>query len=231
MATSGTYAFGPATSDLMLQAFGRCQIRRPQLTPEMMADAAICANLVQVQFSNRGVNLWTVELDTQLLVEDQATYNLDAQTISIMSAYISTGSSPATDRIITSISRDDYAAFPDKETSGTPTVYWMNRQIAPTITIWQPPDDNGPYTLKYYRARQMQDAKITAGLTTDVPYRFLEAYIGAWAAKIAEIYAPAEFARLTASAAFTWKEAADSDVENVPLTLSPDIGSYMRGVM
>jgi hypothetical protein len=107
----------------------------------------------------------------------------------IMAAYIETGQGPQRDRIITSVDRDTYASFPDKVSPGPPTVYWFNHQVQPTITLWQPPDAAGPYTLKYYRARQMQDASLPYGLTPEVPFRFLEAYVAGLAFKLAELYA------------------------------------------
>jgi hypothetical protein len=56
----------------------------------------------------------------------------------ILDMYISYGS-PSTDRLIFPISRSEYAAYPDKTTQGTPTVFWFDRLIAPTFTLWPVP--------------------------------------------------------------------------------------------
>lgn len=50
MATSGTYNYFPAASNLLLTAFGRCLIRREMITAEHMDDANNEINLVQVEF-------------------------------------------------------------------------------------------------------------------------------------------------------------------------------------
>ncbi len=229
--TTGTYAFAPPLSDLIIAAYGRIQIRRSALTVDHLQDAAMASNLLQVEWAAKEVNLWTVDLQSTSLVQGTATYTVDPSTVMIMAAYIETtvGSVP-TDRIIISVDRDTYASFPDKTTEGQPTVYWFNLQRAPEITIWQPPDGNGPYTLKYYRARQIQDASLPNGLHPEVPYRFLEAYTAALAAKLGELYAPDQLERLVPMADRAFKQAADRDVENAPMRIIPALSVYTQGV-
>lgn len=225
-ATSGTYAFSPSLGDLMLHAFSMCGIRRTAITPEHMSDAAMAANLMQVEWSNEeGVNLWTVELVSIPLAQGTDVYTLDASTTMVMSAYVETPGPPPIDRIILSVSRDEYAAYPDKTTQGPPTVYWFQRLNPPTVTLWQPPDGNGPYTLKLYRAHQPQDAVLPAGVLPDAPYRFLDAYVKGWALRIAELYAPTQMPRLKMSANEAWEKASTKDVEDVPMRFIPTYGS------
>lgn len=228
--TTGTYAFAPPLADLIIAAYGRIQVRRPAITIEHLQDAALACNLLQVEWAAKEVNLWTVDLQSIPLVQGTATYTVDAATVMIMASYIETGTDPVLGRIITSIDRDTYASYPDKTTEGQPVVYWFNAQIAPQITLWQPPDDNGPYTLKFYRARQIQDASAPNGLHAEVPYRFLEAYTAALAAKLGEMYAPSELGRLVPMADKAFKAAADRDVENANLRIIPAISIYTRGV-
>ena len=229
MATSGTFTFAPSTADLIVYAFGRCQIRRPALTAEHLKDAAMSCNLLQVDWSVRGINLWTVDLASEVLVEGQSEYDVDPTTVMIMAAYIeTTQNDQPVDRIITPVGRDEYAAFPNKTTTAPPTCFWFDRTIEPTITVWQPPDDNGPYTLKYYRARQIQDASLAGGLQPEIPYRFLDAYAWALALKLAHLYAVAEVPRLEMAAEKSWKLASDQDVEDVPLYLVPGMSGYFR---
>ncbi len=170
-----------------------------------------------------------MDLQTIPLIQGTDTYAVDPSTVMIMATYIETGT-PAQGRIIISIDRDTYASFPDKITQGQPTVYWYDKLIAPTITVWQPPDANGPYTLKFYRARQVQDASMPGGLHPEVPYRFMEAYTSALAVKLAELYAPKEMPRLIQMAQQSWKDAADRDVENAPLRIVPALAAYNSAV-
>jgi hypothetical protein len=229
MATSNTYQWNPALSDLIIAAYGRCQIRRTTLTVDHLFDAAVAANLLQVEWSNDQVNLWTVELMSTPLVPGQATYDVDPATVMIMAAYISTGDTPK-DRIITSVDRDLYASFPDKVTPGSPTVYWFNKQIDPVITLWQPPDDAEPRTLRYYRARQMQDASLPDGLSADTPYRFLEAYVAGLAFKLSVSYAPARTQELFGMASATFTKAKQRDIEDSQLRIVPALSTYTSAV-
>jgi len=227
--TSDTFGFSPPFADVIIAAYGRCQIRRPAITVEHLFDAAMAANLLQVEWSNEQVNLWTVDLQTINLTPNIATYDVDPTTVMIMGTYISTGD-PAKDRVLTSIDRDTYASYPDKVTPARPTVYWFNLQIQPTITLWQPPDDATPYVLHFFRARQMQDATVPGGLGPEVPYRFIEAYVAGLAFKLSELYAPARMNELATRATNTFQKAKERDVENAQLRIVPAMGIYTSAV-
>ena len=230
MAASSTYNWSPALADVIIAAYGRCQIRRTALSVDHLADAAMAANLLQVDWSNEQVNLWTVDLQSILLQPGVATYDIDPTTVMIMAAYISTGSPEIKDRIIVSVDRDTYASFPDKVTPGKPTTYWFDHQIQPQITLWQPPDDHEPYTLHFYRARQLQDASVPNGLTPEVPYRFIEAYVAALAFKLAELYAPARMDELAVRAKESFQRAAQRDIEKASLRIVPALSIYTDAV-
>jgi hypothetical protein len=246
---SGKFAWSPALSDLIVAAYGRCQIRRAQLTVEHLQDAAMAANLLQMEWANEQVNLWTVECVSVPLVAGQSTYDVDPAT------YITTGQQDITvdnmnidadewvlptvdstewqnqqDRILTSVDRDTYASFPKKLDQGPPTVYWFNQQVGPSITLWQVPDAHQKYVLHYYRARELQDAVLGDGAAADVPRHFLEAYVAALAFKLAEMYAPARMEELLARAKASFQAAAQRDVEDAPLRIVPALSTYASSV-
>jgi hypothetical protein len=231
MFTTGSFNWYPALADIIIAAYGRCQIRRNALGIDHLIDAAMAANLLQVDWSNEQVNLWTVELVTTPLEPFKATYDVDPATIMIMATYITTTTDTGLkDRIITSIDRDTYAAYPDKTTPGRPTVYWFNHLINPTITLWQPPNDAEPYTLHYYRARQIQDASVPYGMSPEVPYRFVEAYVGGLATKLSLSYAPGRTKDLAILAQTSFERAKNRDVENAPLRIVPAMSTYTTQV-
>lgn len=213
----------------MLEAFGRCGLRPSAIEQEHLISARRCVNLMLVDWANMGTpNLWAVDLQTQLLAEDDGVYDLSPTTILILDAYISTTDDDGnvTDRIIYPISRSDYAAFPNKLTSGPPNVFWFDRLITPTINLWPVPDDGGPYTLKYYRMRQLQDAAPTQGQTPDMPYRFLSALCSGWAAKLALTWAPDRAKDLAAQAMADWSLVTTADREQVAIYIRPDLSGY-----
>lgn len=228
MTSSGTFSFQPSIGELVLYAYGLCGIRRPQLAQEHMVDARMAANLMLAQFSNTGPNLWTVDLQTIPLVEGQSTYAVDPATVMILDAYIETGTNPPIDRIIMPISRTEYASFPNKTTVGFPTVYWYDRLISQTITLWQPPDSNTTYTLNFYRYRQVQDANLQSGQTVEVPYLWLDAFANGLAWRLSRSWAPQLTAMLKVDAQESWQTAATQNTENVPMHISPGCSSYYR---
>ena len=79
--TSGTYTWQPALVDVIITAYGRCQIRRTNLNVDHLHDAAMACNLLQVEWSNEQINLWTVELMTTSLLPGVATYDVDPATV------------------------------------------------------------------------------------------------------------------------------------------------------
>lgn len=230
MATSGTYSFGPAASELMLNAWARIGIRRPELSSQHLADAAMEANLCQVQFSNRQPLWWTSEEITQVLTADDGEYDLAPRIISVIAAYISTTSNDqVTDRIITPISTYDYAAIANKLTpTGLPTVFKFETFATPKITLWQVPDDTQTYTLKLRVLCQPEDVLLPNGVNIDSPYRFLDAYTAELSYRLARIYKPELAQARKADAMDAWNFAANQDQENTPIYVSPMISQYYR---
>lgn len=140
-----------------------------------------------------------------------------------------------TDRILGPISRDDYAAQPDKFSQAPPTTYWFNRQINPQITLWQAPDASGPYELFYYRMREIQDWDPSIAQTTDAPTRFLRALTAelAWDMAIKfpdKLNAKAGITvdTLKGYAAMHWATAAGQDTEFAPVRMQPNFSAYFR---
>ena len=64
MATSGTYAYNPSLGEVVLYAYNLCEIRSTALAQEHMEAARMASNMLLANWSNRGVNLWTVDLQT-----------------------------------------------------------------------------------------------------------------------------------------------------------------------
>lgn len=229
MATSGTYGFGPTVGELILDAFSRIQIRRTEITQQHLVDAAMQANFVQVQFSNLLPNLWLSETYTVALSQGTADYTLAARLIAPMAVYLTiTSGGTSTDRILVPISTYEYASLPNKTTQGQPTSYWFDRQESPIVHLWPVPDGNATYTLNLRMVSQPQDAKAASGLTPEFPYRFLDAFAAALAARLAVIYKPELEAKRQADAERAWMIAATQDQEDVPMFVAPMLGGYYR---
>lgn len=228
MASSGTYSFFPTLAELTTNALGRCKIRRPEITAALLVEVRMEMNLLLQEWGNKGVNLWKVELSEIPLVAGQGEYTLSSENVQLLEAYISTGS-PPTDRIMMGISRSDWAAYPNKEQQGFPTVFWFNRLIVPKLHLWQVPDDTQEYTLKYYWMRQIQDASPTGTQTPEIPQRFLNAFASGLAYRLARIYASSDIeAMRLVDYERDWKLAAEADIEDTPISIQPGVSAYYR---
>ena len=137
------------------------------------------------------------------------------------------------DIILYGLSRTEYASIPDKFLMSRPTTFWFNRQIIPTITVWEvppfPSQTGGiSYSLQMYRMREIQDANPIMGQTPDMASRFYPAFAAELTAGLAEKFAPAQFAQKLQLAVTAWKRAADADAENVPWFITPGLYGYFH---
>ena len=230
MTTSGTYTFNPSLGEIVLNAYARCGVRRTAIMQEHMTDARFETNLMLASWANQGVNLWEVVLISVPLIQGQTTYTVPAKVVMILDAVIqqNTGTSSQFDRVIMPISRTEYSQTPNKLQQAPPTVFWFDRLINPTVTLWPVPDQTSTYTLNYYAVTQIQDAELTDAQTVDIPYRWLDALAAGLAARLAAIYAPDRMQMLEAKAQQAYTIAATQDTENVGLFITPGLAGYFR---
>ena len=226
MTTSGTYAFNPSLGEIVLYAYQNIGVRPTSVLQEHMESARMATNMMLSRWSNQGVNLWAVDLITVPLVEGQATYAVEGNTVMVLDAYTTTSSGP--DRVIMPISRTEYASYPNKAQQGFPTSYWFDRLVSPTLTLWPVPDGSSATILKYYRVRQVQDANLRNGENVEIPYRWLEAFADGLTYRLARIWAPQMAVALKGQADESYGIAAEQDVEAVNTYISPMIGGYFR---
>lgn len=228
MATSGTWDFSLTNAEVVSSAYALLQIRRPALLAEHMVDARTQLNLLFASWSNLQVNLFNVDLVSVPLIAGTATYSVDAKTIMVLDAYLSFNGAPLSNRLIFPISRTEYASYSNPTATGAPSVFWFDRLLSPTITLWLVPDQTSAYTLNYYRCTLNQDANLPAGETPAIPTRWLDAAVTGLAARLAKIYAPQLEDKRQTDADKAWNIAATQDVENVDLVLAPQLGGYYR---
>lgn len=238
MSTSGTYNFNPSLGELTIYAFNLCEIRGTAITQEHMELSRMAMNMMLSNWSNRGVNLWAVDLQTINLVQGQSTYSVPDNTVVMLDAYceITTGTQPI-DRIILPVSRTEYASYPNKSQQGFPTVFWFDRLISgsrstgsagPQVTLWPVPDGTSAQIMKYYRVRQVQDSAFTNGQTVEIPYLWLEAAAYGLAQRLALIWNPQKVGLIKPLADEAYMIAAEQNVETANFYLSPQVQGYFR---
>ena len=187
MATSGTATWNPGILEIIEEAFER--IGGESRVGYDITTARRSLNYLFAEWANRGINMWTLESGTKLLVSGTASYTLDADTVDIVDGAIRTNSgnvATQTDLPIQRITFDTYQAIPNKTLTGYPTQYMITRGTAtPTVYFWNVPDGTQTYYFYYWRLRRMQDAGTTWSNTTDVPFRFYAALTSGLAYHIA----------------------------------------------
>lgn len=224
MTTSGTVSFNPSLGEIVLDAYARIGVRRPSILASHLADAKMEANLLQAEWNNRQVNLWTVELETQTLTSGTASYDVDDDIVMILDAYVTSG---GIDYTIYPISRTEYSAIPNKTQQGRPIQFWFNRLENASLTLWMVPETNN-YTLNYYCCRLIEDAALTNGTNMQIPQLWLDAYAAGLAYRLSRIYAPQMRAERKAEYDEAWNIAAAQNVENVPLSIMPGVAGYYK---
>ena len=215
----------PSTGELIQAAYARVKVRRTEILTTHIQDAIMELNLLQAKMDNMGPNLWTVDQVTLPLTSAQATYSVPAETIMILDAWITL---QGIDRIIFPLSRSEYSAIPNKTDQGYPSQFWFDRTISPTLTLWLTPNSNGPYTLTYFRYRQIYDAVIQNGYNPEAPVRWLDALVAGLAHRLSRIYAPELEQTRKMDADEAWHIAAQQDVENVSMSIVPGLIGYYR---
>lgn len=219
--------FAPALSELSLDAWERVGKQANELNTTHLNSMRRSMNLVLSRWANNGLNLWEIANQTITLIPGVATYALPATLIEMLDTYISTSyGGVSTDIIITPMSRNTYAALPNKLQPGRPILYWFDRTITPSVTVWPVPDLSTTYTMPYFGWSQIQDADVAQGNTANIPYRFLEAFTACVASHLAMKWAPERAEKLKAYSDECFAEAADEDHEISTLTMVPDFGAY-----
>lgn len=226
MSTSGTYTFNPSLGELTIYAYQLIGLRPTSLLQEHMDAARTATNMMLANWSNKGVNLWQVELVTVPLTAGVSTYAVDPNTVVMLDAYIEYGS-PAIDRIILPVSRTEYASYPNKAQQGFPTTFWFDRLLSPTVTLWPVPDGSQT-SLKYYKVMRIQDANMNGVEQVDIPPIWLEAFAYGLALRLAMVWVPEKVIALKPIADEAYEIAAAQNVETAQQYISPQISGYFR---
>jgi hypothetical protein len=243
MTTAGTSSFNLDLNNIVEEAFERCG--KELRSGYDLRTARRSLNLLTVEWSNRGVNLWTIENGEIPLIANQVSYELPVDTIDLLEHVTRTGTGTSqADLTITRISVSTYATIPNKLATGRPIQVWVDRQSGatypaggrpngtntttgvdhPKIYVWPAPDQgsiSSPYyTFVYWRMRRIQDAG--NGITTqDIPFRFLNCMIAGLAYYLAIKVAPDRVAVLKEQYDEQWRYASEEDRDKAAVRFVP----------
>ena len=220
MATSNSRDFELDVSDAIEEAYERCGLEVK--TGYDLRTARRSLNIMFSEWANRGLNLWTVEQNTQALTSGTASYTFNADHTDLLEVVIRRS---GTDFSLSRMSRGDYLNLPNKDQSGRPSQYYFDRKITPSVILWPTPDSSSD-SLIYYYVRRIQDAD-TLQNTNDIPFRFLPCLVAGLAYYISMKKAPDRIQILKSVYEEEFQRASDEDEDRVPLKLTPDI-KYLR---
>jgi len=183
MTTSGTTSFDLEIDELIEEAYERAGVGGSR-TGYHLKGARRSLNILLSEWGNRGIHLWKVKQATVPLVQGQAEYNYANDNVNfpndindVLEAYVrnNTTASAPVDTTLSKIDRSAYAAIPNKLSQGTPSQYYVQRTVSPSVFLYQTPGvsfSGSNYQLKFYYLARIQDAGAYTN-TPDVVYRFL----------------------------------------------------------
>ena len=227
---ASTASFDLSIDEIAEEAYERCglQVR----SGYDLQTARRSLNLLLAEWANRGLNLWTIQLQEKTITA--GTNNLTGldlfgsgqeaaqQIIDITDLAISDSSN--NDFSATPISRSTYLNIAVKTTSGRPTQYYFERTINPRLYLYPAADTT--YTLKYYALLRMKDAGDYTN-NAEIPFRFLPCMTAGLAYYIAMKKAPERIQLLKQVYEDEFQRAAAQDGERSSLFLTPK--TYLPG--
>lgn len=232
--SSGTFDFGLTNGSLITEAFDRINIEPPQITRHRLMSARTSLNLLFIEFENQGFNFWKTTGGTIPLVVNQAVYTLPTNLVTLEEVWYSNvnggGAGVNQDRILTPMTRTDYAQRTNKLQQGIPTQYWFQMIAPPQLTLWQVPSIGAPsYVVNWYGLQQMQDANLGGGEAPDVLRRSWDALCAGMAKRLAQKFAPSLYAARKDDFAEAWGAMTRRDQEPGPTTyqVNPSIWARM----
>ncbi len=233
--TSETTEFNPQIDDIIEEAFERTGVRGTR-TGYQLRSARRSLNIMFQEWGNRGVHLWKVKLAKVPLVEGQAEYNFasDSENFpqdmdSILEAYYRNNSDTTApqDIALTQISRSQYSQTPNKLTKGTPSQYYVERKLNPSIFLYATPSSSvsstttpSSFQFCFYYLSKIQDAGAYNN-TSDVVNRFYPCMMSGLAYYLSQKYSPEMSQELERRYESELLRALDADNQGTSTFISP----------
>jgi hypothetical protein len=170
MATSGTKTFALDTGEVIEEAYELAGLEAR--TGYDAATARRSLNVMFADWSNRGINIWTIAQVSLTLTEGTASYTLNSYDIDILEAVIRrTVNGTQTDYQMSRVGRMEYLNIPNKTTEARPTEFFVDRQTTPVLKLWPTPE-NSTDVFVSYRIQRIDDVTASAQ-DQEIPSRFI----------------------------------------------------------
>jgi len=220
MTTSGSKDFELDVADYIEEAFERCGLE--VRTGYDLKTAKRSLNLMLADWSNRGLNQWTIKQRSLTLTANDGEYNLSSDVIDVLSVVVRVSD---TDYSLIRLSRDDYITIPTKTSTGRPNQFFLDRQITPNLKLWPVPDSSTSYTIYYDALTRMDDADIYTN-TMDMPFRFYPCLAAGLAYYLSLKKNPQRTPLLKSVYEEEFQRAAEEDRDRASFNVVPNVGYY-----
>lgn len=223
MATTGTFITDPNLAAFTEEAAERAGLDPKAIESDHIVSIRRSVGFILSRWSNLGFRQWTFSQDIHnpaAVGENQFDLPegaIDTQMVVLRRNGVDTQMYP--------ISREDYTLLHDKNLTGRPDRYFIDRRR-------DTPGDSVPIRMFYWlSAENTTDAIVSdvyfqiqdggnAQNTLDIPFRFQDAFVCALAARIAQKFKPERYNGLREDAEVCFAEAKDEDRDAAPLVIS-----------
>jgi hypothetical protein len=242
--TSNTTSFNPTIDEIIEEAYERTNIKGTR-TGYQLRSARRSLNILFQEWENRGIHLWKIKLAKIPLILGQAEYKYASDTINfpndisdVMEAFYRDNSDTAApvDIALTQIDRSAYNATPNKLTQGTPSQYYVERKINPSIFLYATPSASvsststpSSYQFCFYYMAKIQDVGAYTN-TSDIVNRFYPCMMSGLAYYLSMKYSPDMVQNLKLIYEDELLRALQADNEGISTFISPNT-FYGDGVM
>ena len=233
--TSGQTFFNPTMDEVIEEAFERTSMRGTR-TGFQLRSARRSLNIMFQEWANRGVHLWKIKLAKIPLVQGQAEYSYATDSTNfpndldeVLEAYYRNNSEPTApqDIALTKIDRAAYSQTPNKLAQGTPSQYYAQRKLNPSIFLYTTPsasvsDATTPsnYQFCFYYMARIQDTGAYTN-TADVVNRFYPCMMSGLAYYLSLKFDPERTPALERTYESEMLRALDADNQGTSSFISP----------
>ena len=233
--TSETTEFNPQIDEIIEEAYERTGVLGTR-TGYQLRSARRSLNILFKEWENRGVHLWKVKYAQVPLIRGQAEYSFASDSVNfpndlsqILEATYrnNTTTTNPQDTTLSQISRSQYSATPNKLTQGTPSQYYIDRKINPSIFLYATPSASVSSTTTpsshqfcfYYMAQIDNPGSYTN--TSDVVDRFYPCMMSGLAYYLSMKYSPIRTPELERIYESEFLRALDADNQGTSSFISP----------
>jgi len=233
--TSGETEFNPQIDEIIEEAYERTGVLGTR-TGYQLRSARRSLNILFQEWGNRGIHLWKVKLAKVPLVEGQAEYsfasdseNFPSDISDVLEAYYRNNSDATApqDIALTKIDRSTYSQTPNKLAKGTPSQYYVERKLNPSIFLYTTPsasvsDSTTPSNFQFcfYYLSKIQDVGAYNN-TSDVINRFYPCMISGLSYYLSQKVSPERSAELERRYESEMLRALDADNQGTSSFISP----------